>query len=165
MQPSPYTANELFAKELEDELMKYTASYDGNNVNMCSVDKTEKAHGNAEEVVDKTEKGHGNAEEVVDITERSKSVGKGKIEAKSPDATESSSSFDDSDSGDENGDALGESEALSGFCDNAASELDSDIFEDLFKTRYQFSFVKSFGILFPPKNEPIPANHRIDDFL
>ncbi|KAG8363439.1 hypothetical protein BUALT_Bualt19G0022700 [Buddleja alternifolia] len=95
-----------FAKELEEELMKYTTNHEDYKVDPFLVDQTEKVNWNADVEVN--------------ITERTNFDGNELVEAECPDTTESSSSFDDSDSGVENVDTLVHSEAY-------ASDLDFEL--------------------------------------
>ncbi|GER31168.1 hypothetical protein STAS_07152 [Striga asiatica] len=104
MEVSAYKADGIFAKELEDELMKFTVKSEDN--------------GGVEEppLVNQTDQKNNEVE--VNITECTKSMGNKAFIPQHQDSTESegSSSFDDSDSDFENFDSLGNSEALSGFC-------------------------------------------------
>ncbi|PIM99352.1 hypothetical protein CDL12_28153 [Handroanthus impetiginosus] len=121
MEPSTYGANGI-AKELEDELMKFTAKSEDNKVDAHFVEQTRGVQRNAD------------AE--VNITECTRSLGNDQlVEANCQDATESSSSFDDSDCGVENVDSLGDSEASSDFRGDAASALDFGGFGEKFRMR------------------------------
>ncbi|KAL0397689.1 UNVERIFIED_CONTAM: hypothetical protein Scaly_0217300 [Sesamum calycinum] len=91
--------------------MKFTMKSEDNKVDAHLIEKTEEVQRNTEEV---------------NITDCTKSLGNELVETAYQDTTESSSSFDDSDSGGENVDALGDSEASSDFHGDTASALDLD---------------------------------------
>ncbi|KAK6143050.1 hypothetical protein DH2020_023398 [Rehmannia glutinosa] len=93
--------------------MKFTTNYEENKMGAKLVEQTEKVHRN------------GDLE--VNILERTKSGGNELVEAECLDTTESSSSFDECDYGDECFDDLGEFEAL--------SALDFDGFFDIYWMR------------------------------
>ncbi|KAL0464571.1 UNVERIFIED_CONTAM: hypothetical protein Slati_0344700 [Sesamum latifolium] len=120
MEASAYKGTGIFAKELEDELMKFTMKSEDNKVDAHLIEKTEEVQRNTEEV---------------NITDCTKSLGNELVEAAYQDTTESSSSFDDSDSGVENIDTLGDSEASSDFHGDTASALDFDGSGEKFRMR------------------------------
>ncbi|KAK4414606.1 hypothetical protein Salat_2873600 [Sesamum alatum] len=120
MEASAYKGTGIFAKELEDELMKFTMKSEDNKVNAHLIEKTEVVQRNTEEV---------------NITDCTKSLGNEVVEAAYQDTTESSSSFDDSDSGVGNVDTLGDSEATSDFHGDTASALDFDGSDEKFRMR------------------------------
>lgn len=124
MESSTYKPNGMFAKELEEELMKFTNNYEENK-------------GDAD-LVEQSVEVHRDPDVEVNITECTKSGGIELVEAERLDTTESSSSFDDSDYGVGNVDTLDDSEALSVFHGDAASALDFDGFSEMFGTRYLF---------------------------
>ncbi|KAG8391537.1 hypothetical protein BUALT_Bualt01G0198000 [Buddleja alternifolia] len=119
MEASNYKANGIFAKELEDELMKFTS----------------KCEDYESRLVEQTKEVHRNDDMEVNITECTKSLGNEVVEAERHDTTENSSSFDDSDCGVENVDALGDFEAMSDFCGDASPSVDFDGFGEMFRTR------------------------------
>ncbi|KAI3444781.1 hypothetical protein Pfo_001446 [Paulownia fortunei] len=121
MEASTYKANGIYAKELEDELMKFTTKYE---------DYEAEGH-----LVKQTEEVQRNTDVEVNITECTKSLGNKLVAAEYQDTTEGSSSFDDNDSGVENVDTLDDSEALSDFCGDAASALDFDGFGEKLRMR------------------------------
>ncbi|KAL2251611.1 uncharacterized protein LOC105173277 [Sesamum indicum] len=121
MEPSTYKSNGMFAIELEEELMKFTTTYEIN-----------KGDG---DLVEQIAEVHRDTDVEVDITECTKSGGVDLVEAECLDTTESSSSFDDCDYGVENVDTLADSEALSDFHGDAASALDFDGFSEMFRMR------------------------------
>lgn len=121
MEASTYKADGYYAKELEDELMKFTVKYD------YEVDTN---------LVEKTDEVQTNSDMEVNITECTKSLSNKLVAAEYQDTTESSSSFDDSNSGVENVDTLGDSEASSGYRGDTASALDFDGFSERFRMRY-----------------------------
>lgn len=106
-------ADGVLAKEIEDELMKYTKTYD---------------HKVETDLVMKTTEVQTNSDVEVNITECTKSLGNDLVAAEYQDTTETSSSFDDCNSGVENVDTFGDSEVSSSFHDDAASALDFDRF-------------------------------------
>ncbi|XP_011089646.1 uncharacterized protein LOC105170520 isoform X2 [Sesamum indicum] len=120
MEASAYKGTGIFAKELEDELMKFTMKSEDNKVDAHLIEKTEEVLRNTEDV---------------NITDCTKSLGNELVEAAYQDTTESSSSFDDSDSGVENVDTLGDSEASSDFHGDTASALDIDGSGEKFRMR------------------------------
>ncbi|CAI9765152.1 unnamed protein product [Fraxinus pennsylvanica] len=107
-----------FAKELEDELLKYTVNHE-------DIQKMDAP------LVDQTEAVHKIADVEVDVTECTKSGGNGISEVERQDSTENSSSFDDSDSGIESGNT----EVVSHFHDEGTSALDFDGFGEIFRMR------------------------------
>lgn len=109
-------AGDIFAKELEDELMKYTAKNDY-NVETKFVDKPNEVRMN------------GDLE--VNIIECTKSLGNELVTTELQNTTESSSSFGDSISGAENID----SEASSEFHGDATSALDVNEFSERLRMR------------------------------
>ncbi|KAL0411557.1 UNVERIFIED_CONTAM: hypothetical protein Slati_3745400 [Sesamum latifolium] len=124
MESSTYKLNGMFAIELEEELMKFTTTYEGNK-------------GDAD-LVEQIAEVHRDTDVEVDITECTKPGGIDLVEAECLDTTESSSSFDDCDYGVDNVDTLAGSEALSDFHgDAAASALDFDGFSEMFRMRKQ----------------------------
>ncbi|GFQ06543.1 hypothetical protein PHJA_002798300 [Phtheirospermum japonicum] len=135
MEVSTYkAANGIFAKELEDELMKFTVKSEDHGVQGPLVKPTEEVK----------KKNDSNVE--VNITECTKSTGNLPVPPESQDLTESegSSSFDESDSDFENVDASGKFEALSGFCGDVASALDFDGFGDNFRRKKLTAHWRSF---------------------
>ncbi|KAL0373480.1 UNVERIFIED_CONTAM: hypothetical protein Sradi_3263700 [Sesamum radiatum] len=119
MESSTYKSNGMFAIELEEELMKFTTTYEGNK-------------GDAD-LVEQIAEVHRDTDVEVDITGCTKTGGLDLAEAECLDTTESSSSFDDCDYGVENVDTLADSEALSDFHGDAASALDFDGFSEMFR--------------------------------
>ncbi|XP_073060979.1 uncharacterized protein [Primulina eburnea] len=119
MEASTYKPSGIFAKELEDELMKFTASYEDCKVNTRSAEQSEEVQGNDD--VD------------VNITDCTKSGGRELVAAEYHDTTESSSSFGNSDTDDI--DPLDDSEIMSDFHGDAASSLGFDGFGEPFRTR------------------------------
>lgn len=118
-------ADAIFAKEIEDELMKYTAKHDY---------KVET------KFVDKTDKVQTNGDLEVNIIECTKSLSNNElVSTELQNTTESSSSFGDSNSGSENVDALGDSEASSEFHGDATSALDE--FGERLRMRYYYFFM------------------------
>ncbi|CAA0842738.1 Unknown protein [Striga hermonthica] len=128
MEVSAYKTDGIFAKELEDELMKFTVKSEDN--------------GGVEgpPLVNQTEQVQKNKEVEVNITECTKSMGNKAFIPQHQDLTESesSSSFDDSDSDFEYVDSLGNSEDLSGFCG------DIDGFGDDFRKKKLTAHWRSF---------------------
>ncbi|KAH6779713.1 hypothetical protein C2S52_010950 [Perilla frutescens var. hirtella] len=120
MEASAYKADGMLAKEIEDELMKYTKNYD---------------HKLEANLVMKTNEVQTNSDVEVNITECTKSLGNELVAAEYQDTTENSSSFDDCNSGIENVDTIGDSEALSDFRGDAASALNFDGFGERFRMR------------------------------
>ncbi|KAL3613692.1 hypothetical protein CASFOL_041766 [Castilleja foliolosa] len=118
------SANGIFDKELEDELMKFTAKPDDKGVQGPLVKQTEEVKKN-DNVVE------------VDITDCTRLNGNIPVPPESQDLTESEglSSFDESDSDFENVDDSGNSEPLSGFCGDVASAHDFDGFGDNFRRK------------------------------
>lgn len=115
-------ADEVFAKEIEDELLEYTMKYD------------HKVEANLVTKINEVQK---NSDVEVNITECTTSLGNELIAAESQDTTESSSSFDGCDSDVENIDTFGDSQALPGFHGDAAGALEFDRFVDRFgRMRY-----------------------------
>ncbi|XP_051146265.1 uncharacterized protein LOC127261878 [Andrographis paniculata] len=113
MGSSTYKGNENFAKELEDELMKFTRK---------DVDyKVDKASNEQAGVIQRNTD--------VNIMECTKSSGSKLFEEKCQDTTESSSSFGDS------GIESVDSEAMSDFCDDAGSTPKFGRFDERFLTR------------------------------
>ncbi|XP_057808350.1 uncharacterized protein LOC131022835 [Salvia miltiorrhiza] len=110
----------MLAKEIEDELMKYTKKYD---------------HKVEANLVVKTNDVQINSDVEVNITECTKSLGNELFSAELQDTTENSSSFEDCNSGVENVDAFGDSEASSDFRGDAAPALDFDGFGERFRLR------------------------------
>ncbi|KAL8495660.1 hypothetical protein ACS0TY_019682 [Phlomoides rotata] len=108
-------ADEIFAKELEDELMKYTAKHDYKV-------KTK---------VVKTDEVRTNGDLEVNIIECTKSLGNGLVTTELQNTTESSSSFGNSSSSAENVDY----EASSEFHGDATSALDINEFSERLRTR------------------------------
>lgn len=126
MEASAYKSDGMLAKEIEDELMKYTKKYD---------------HKMEANLAVKTNEVQTNGDVDVNITECTKPLGNELFGAEVQDTTENSSSFEDCNSGVENGDAFGDSEASSDFRGDAAPVLDSDGFYERFRLRYlSFSF-------------------------
>ncbi|KAK6162630.1 hypothetical protein DH2020_002471 [Rehmannia glutinosa] len=121
MEVSTYKANGIFAKELEDELMKFTTKCEDYEVQGHLIKQTEEVQKNTD------------AE--VNITECTKSMGNKPVTAEYQDTTEGSSSFDDSDYGAENDGSVDESEVLSDFRGDAASALGFDGFGEKFRMR------------------------------
>ncbi|XP_073144930.1 uncharacterized protein [Henckelia pumila] len=119
MEASNYTPSGIFAKELEDELMKFTASYEDCKVNTRLAEQSEEVQGN-----DNVE---------VNITDCTKSGGRELVAAEYHDTTESSSSFGNSDTDDI--DPLDDSEIMSDFHGDAASSLGFDGFGEPFRMR------------------------------
>ncbi|KAL2477870.1 hypothetical protein Fot_47025 [Forsythia ovata] len=107
-----------FAKELEDELLKYTVN--------CEDISTMDAP-----LVEQTEEVHKISDVEVNVTECTNSGGNAISEVECQDTTENSSSFDDSDSGVENGNT----EVVSHFHGEAASALNFDGFGEIFRMR------------------------------
>lgn len=124
MEASTYKSDGMLAKEIEDELMKYTKKCD---------------HKVEEDLVMKTDEVQRNSDEDVNITECTKSSGNEHFAAEFQDTTENSSSFEDCNSGVDDVDALGDSEASSDFHGDAASALDFDGFGERFRMRYSSS--------------------------
>lgn len=116
-------------RELEDELMKYTKKDD---------------HKVEADLFMKSNEVQMNSELEVDITECMKSMNNGLVTAEYEDTTENSSSFDDCNSGDENVDTFGNSEALSSFRADAAPAMDFDGIDERFKMRYLSFFMRSY---------------------
>ncbi|KAK6162641.1 hypothetical protein DH2020_002482 [Rehmannia glutinosa] len=121
MEVSTYKANGIFAKELEDELMKFTTKCEDYEVQ--------------EHLIKQTEEVQKNTDAEVNITECTKSMGNKPVTAEYQDTTEGSSSFDDSDYGAENDGSVDDSEVLSDFRGDAASALDFDGFGEKFRMR------------------------------
>ncbi|PIN22786.1 hypothetical protein CDL12_04503 [Handroanthus impetiginosus] len=111
MKASTYKANGSFAKELEDELMKFTI-----NSSITKVDT---------HLVGPIAQAYRNADVAVNVTECTKSGGPELAKPECSDATESSSSFDDCDTGSDSEDLNGDS----------ASSLDFGELGELFRTR------------------------------
>ncbi|XP_042065456.1 uncharacterized protein LOC121808967 [Salvia splendens] len=121
MEASAYKSDGMLAKEMEDELMKYTTKYD-NKMEPNSAVKTNEVQKDSDPEVN--------------ITECTKSLGNEFVAEDIDDKTETSSSFEDCNSGVESDDAFGDSEASSDFRgDAAASALDSDGFGERFRLR------------------------------
>ncbi|KAL1543330.1 hypothetical protein AAHA92_20319 [Salvia divinorum] len=121
MEASSYKSDGMLAKEIEDELMKYTKKYD---------------HKMEPNLVVKTNEVKTDSDPEVNITECTKSLGNELVETDIQDKTETSSSFEDCNSGVESDDAFGDSEASSDFRgDAAASALDFDGFGERFRQR------------------------------
>ncbi|XP_042038323.1 uncharacterized protein LOC121784224 [Salvia splendens] len=121
MEASAYKSDGMLAKEMEDELMKYTKKYDHKMEPNLAVKINE----------DQTD-----SDAEVNITECTKSLGNELVAADVDDKTETSSSFEDCNSGVESDDAFGDSEASSDFRGDAgASALDSDGFGERFRLR------------------------------
>lgn len=124
MEASAYKSDGMLAKEMEDELMKYTKKYD---------------HKMEPNLAVKTNEVQTDSDPEVNITECTKSLVNELVGADIDDKTETSSSFEDCNSGVESDDAFGDSEASSDFRgDAAASALDSDGFGERFRLRYLF---------------------------
>ncbi|XP_075519254.1 uncharacterized protein LOC142553128 isoform X1 [Primulina tabacum] len=119
MKASTYMASGIFAKELEDELMKFTASYEDCKANTRLAEQSEEVQGNA------------NVE--VNITDCTKSGGREFVAAEYHETTESSSSFGNSDT--DNIDPLDDSEIMPEFHGDASSSLGFDGFGEPFRMR------------------------------
>lgn len=115
-------SREKLAKELEDELMKYTINYDEKEVHVHSNVQTDKVQ------IDVAEE--------VNITECTNSGGRMLVKPGCMDTTESSSSFDGSNCEVENADALDDYEASSDFHGNDASRLGVQGFGEISEMRY-----------------------------
>lgn len=142
MEASTYMPSGIFAKELEDELMKFTASYEDCKVNTCLAEQSEEVQSNA------------NVE--VNITDCTKSGGREFVASEYHDTTESSSSFGNSDI-----EPSDDSEIMSEFHGDAASSLGLDGFGEQFRTRFVFwslfflydFFVKTMHLLLVKKRK------------
>lgn len=123
-------ADAIFAKELEDELMKYTTKQPKPDYKVET------------KFVDKTDEVQTNGDLEVNIIECTKSLGNNEVvSTELQNTTESSSSFGDSNSDSENVDALGDSEASSEFHGDATSALDE--FGERLRMRYYYFFMHS----------------------
>lgn len=129
MEAAAYKSDGMLAKEIEDELMKYTKKAD---------------HKVEADLVMKTDEVQRSNDEDVNITECTRSLGKDLLHAELQDTTENSSSFEDCNSGVDDVDALGDSEASSDLRVNAASVLDFDGFGERFRMRYSYFPMWSF---------------------
>ncbi|KZV43503.1 hypothetical protein F511_19047 [Dorcoceras hygrometricum] len=119
MDASTYMPSGIFAKELEDELMKFTASYEDCKVNTRLGKQSGEVQSNA------------NVE--VNITDCTKSGGREFVAAEYHDTTESSSSFGNSDTN--SVDPLDDSEIISEFHGDAASSLGFEGLGEPFRMR------------------------------
>ncbi|KAL3814994.1 hypothetical protein ACJIZ3_016262 [Penstemon smallii] len=130
MESSTYKTYGNLAQELEDELMKFTPTYEESKVGV--------------QLVEKNEKVHKNVDVEVDIIKRTKSGGKEVVEPEHHDTTGSLSSFEGSGSEDENDGTMGDSEALSNFNGDSESAPGFD----------------GFGEMFRPKKKKVTAHWR-----